>query len=422
MSQYKRRIDRILTTLKQEEDATALLISSAPSQLRSADGHYPYRQNSDLFYLTGTLSPDIALLVKGTEKRPYLFAPPINKERVVWEGKTQDPKEIAATIGAELVVSPGIKREILNNLRGVKTLLFQNIPRSISYDVTKELLNTPSHALSQLPRQYHLSDILMENMRLHKDTQELALIQKAARYTAESMMESLHRIQAGGSEREVAASIEYGFKRRGCEIAFQTIVGSGRSAATLHYVDCNRPLKKGELVLIDCGAEYKLYAGDITRVVPVGGRFNDWQSDLYSIVLDSQKTALKTIRAGVKVETVHKAAAKVLTEGLVYLGILKGKTSKLIEEKAYRPYFPHGIGHSLGLDVHDIGDLRGKATLEAGMVFTVEPGLYFHKRTGTLPPCGIRIEDDVMVTHKGCTVLTSLFPKEIDEIEELWNK
>lgn len=422
MNQYRRRIERVLSNLKEQTEESALLLSSAPAELRSRDSDYPYRQNSDLYYLTGSLSPGVSLLIKGSAKKPVLFAPPLNKQMVVWEGKSEDPKGIASRIGAELVITAEIKRELLRSLLGVRTLLFQNLPRTMSFEVMQHLLETPSHALFNLPKQYHLSDLLMEELRLYKDSQEISLIQHAANCTAEAMVESLDFVNARNNERDIAAAIEYGFKKRGCQVAFQTIVGSGRSAATLHYVECNRELKKGEMVLIDCGAEYNLYAGDITRVVPVGGRFSDWQRDLYTIVLDSQIAALKTIRAGVTVEKVYNTAAKVLTEGLVYLGVLKGKTSKLLAEKAFKPFFPHGIGHSLGLDVHDIGELRGKATLEKGMVFTVEPGLYFPKRAGYIPASGVRIEDDVVVTEKGCTVLTSLFPKEIDEIEGLMGK
>ena len=165
--------------------------------------------------------------------------------------------------------------------------------------------------------------------------------------------------------------------------------------------------------MIDCGAELNMYNGDITRCYPVDGKFSPIMQEIYSIVLEAQKASIKAVKNNVKIETVYNASAKILTEGLVELKVLKGKVSKLLEKKAYQPYFPHGIGHSLGIDVHDVGNLRGNnnAVLKKGMVFTIEPGIYFPKTVGRAPACGIRIEDNILVTENGCKILSDFIPK-----------
>jgi Xaa-Pro aminopeptidase len=256
---------------------------------------------------------------------------------------------------------------------------------------------------------------------MHKEQYEVDLIRRANEITNEGLLYIAARLDPGLTEAHAARTIEYVFKMNDATTAFGTIVAGGSEAAVLHHRASDRKLKRGEMVLIDCGAEYKLYCGDITRVVPCGGTFSPEQRDVYEVVLAAQKAALKNIRAGVKIAKAYDAAARVMTEGLVALKVLRGKPSELFEKKAYLPYFPHGIGHSLGIDVHDVGNLRGnkEATLEAGMVITVEPGLYFPKKVGKVPACGVRIEDNVLVTAKGCEILSAGFPKEISEIEAL---
>ena len=215
-----------------------------------------------------------------------------------------------------------------------------------------------------------------------------------------------------------------GYRARGADVAFSTIVGGGISAATLHYETAHRKLKNEDLLLVDLGAEYKLYAADITRTVPISGHFSKEYRILYTAVLNAQMAAIKRIKHGAKIQTLYDAVVEHLVDGLLQLKVLKGSAKANIKKKTYLPYFPHGLGHGLGLDVHDVGDFRGSAggILQEGVVYTVEPGLYFPKPIGKLPACGIRIEDDVLVTRKGCEVLTPELPKKPDEVEAWMQK
>jgi Xaa-Pro aminopeptidase len=204
-------------------------------------------------------------------------------------------------------------------------------------------------------------------------------------------------------------------------IGFNSIVAAGANAATLHYEALAAKIRKEDMVLIDSGAQLNRYCADITRVLPASGMFSQIHRIIYEIVLQAQLAALKKVKAGVKILTIYDAAAEVITEGLKELGVLKGPLKALLKKKAFKPYFPHGIGHSLGLDVHDLSQLRGnnEAVLEAGMVFTIEPGLYFSKSISNVPACGVRIEDNVLVTKSGCEILSPGFPKDAEQIEAL---
>ncbi|NMC61571.1 MAG: M24 family metallopeptidase [SAR324 cluster bacterium] len=414
---YRKRIAKLEKKLK--ESNGALILSSAPLPLRNRDSIYPYRQNSDFYYLCGSSERDLSLLVSSKEKAPLLFAPKTDPKRIVWEGETEDIKKIAKNIGANLLVTDDPREEITTRLRGVDKLYFQNLKGSLSFRIAKDLMKIPVFQKGALPSCFENIENLMLPLRIYKDKDEINLIKKASSITSAALDEALPYIAPDVPERFIQATIDYWFRVFGGENAFPTIVGSGPNAAFLHYDKCNRTAKKGELMLIDCGAEYQCYASDLTRVFPVSGYFEGIQADVYGIVLEAQKEAIKRVKHGVKVQAIYDAAAKVLCDGLLSIGILKGKASKCFQDKAFLEYFPHSISHTLGLDVHDVGNLRGnnEAVLEEGMVISVEPGLYFRKRTGKVPPCGVRIEDIVHVTKKGCEVLSS-YPKEFDQVME----
>lgn len=414
---------RVMASLLKGGIPQALLVSSAPLTVRSHDSHYPYRQSSDFYYLTGTTARDLALLVTTGHKRPLLFGLKPDAKKIVWEGPGPDLEKIAAAIGAEPLVVDSIEREVLPYLKNIERLYHQNTPDSISWNVARRLIQTPPFQRMRSPKEFSHSDSILEEMRLYKDAEEIKLIEQAAVFTNNSLFDTMTFVREGRKEFEIAATLDYFFRLHGCEVAFSTIVGGGKSAATLHHEDLSNNLKKGEMLLIDCGAEYKMYAADITRVVPIGGKFSTSQRVLYQCVLDAQLAAIRKVKHGVKIETIYNAAAEVMIEGLRELKVLKGNTAQLIKQKAWKPYFPHGIGHSLGMDVHDVGGLRGnnEAQLEEGMVMTIEPGLYFAKAVGMLKPCGVRIEDDVLVTKTGSKILSAGFPKDIDEIEELFS-
>lgn len=418
---YKRRIARVRQALHKEEYLSALLLSSALPAQRSRDVSYPYRQNSDFYYLTGSTLKELVLLVSPRMRTPVLFALRADKSRIMWEGKAPGPQQVAQQIGAELIVTADPAKEALARLKGIECLYFDSQVQSIPAKIVRQLMLKPPHGRVSLPARFAASDLIMDPLRLFKEPEEIALIIKAAEITSLALHGSLPYIQAGISEIQLAAMLDCLFKLEGAEAAFSTIVACGKNAATLHHSPAAAKLKNRDLVLIDCGAQYKMYCADMTRTLPVDGVWRGAQKDFYEIVLSAQRAAISAIRPGVKVHSVHHAAAREITAGLLELGILKGRVSKLMAEKAYKPFFPHGIGHSLGLDVHDAGPIRENeaAALEAGMVLTVEPGIYLPKRTAGHPPLGLRLEDDVAVTRRGAAVLSGGFPKTAPEIERL---
>jgi Xaa-Pro aminopeptidase len=417
----KARLQRVQTILKKQSVSSALLLSSASETPSSRDQFHSFRQDSDFYYLTRSLAKNSAILISGKHSRPIFFQTKADRKKIIWEGATENPKKIASCLGCDLVISDDLTKEIKSKLSGIEQLFFQNAPSSLAWKIASTLIQAPSHSHSGLPRQFSHSDLILERLRLFKDKLEIELITKAIEITYEAMRLALSLVADGASERDISSSIEYAMALAGAEPAFNNIVAAGKNAATLHYHDLNSILKKQDLLLIDIGARYMEYCGDITRVFPVRGTFDEKQKTFYEIVLASQKAAINKIRHGVLIKDVYDAAARVLTEGLIELSVLKGKASTLFSQGAYKPYFPHGIGHSLGIDVHDIGNLRGNnnAILEAGMVFTVEPGLYFSKRTKSGIIGGVRIEDDVLVTMKGCRVLSDFIPKEVKDVQEL---
>lgn len=418
---YARRCRRAISALKTMPNSAVMVIASAPQVLRSRDSLYHYRPNSDFFYLTGSDIQGCAILLSAKFSKPILLSPPADPVKTLWEGKQPSPKALAEKLKADLVISKDILRELRGRIRGHDCLVYQNTAKTIGWTLAQFVFELPSHERGNYPRHFAHSDTVLEPLRLLKEPAELQFIRRANSITNQALSFVAEQLAPGMYEYEVARTVEYVFGMNGANCGFGTIAASGASAATLHYESMHRKLKAGDLLLIDCGAEYGLYSGDITRVMPVSGTWTPIQKDIYACVLAAQKAALSSVADGVKIFKVYMAAARVLTEGLRDLKVLRGKTSSLLEKKAYRPYFPHGIGHSLGLDVHDLSNHRGNndAVLEAGMVFTIEPGLYFSKAVGKIPPCGIRIEDNVHVTRSGCEILSAGFPKEISDISKL---
>ncbi|MFL6231333.1 MAG: M24 family metallopeptidase, partial [Pyrinomonadaceae bacterium] len=282
-------------------------------------------------------------------------------------------------------------------------------------------------------RQYTAPDSITDpsailgEMRLVKSAEEIELMQRAADIAAEAHVEAMKAVRPGMMEYEIEALIEYHFRRSGAAApAYGSIVGGGANATVLHYVTNESELRDGDLLLVDAGAEFRGYASDITRTFPVSGRFSPAQRDIYEAVLAAQVACVEMVKPGVTMEDLNNHAIRMLTESMVRLGLLSGEVEKLIEEKTYRRFFMHGIGHFLGLDVHDAGryQLEGKSRpLAPGTVITVEPGLYISEDAENVPDqyrgIGIRIEDDVLVTAEGYRVLTTKVPKTVEEIERL---
>jgi Xaa-Pro aminopeptidase len=419
---YVKRIARLAKLLTASAKNTAALISSNPVVQKSHDQNFPYRPNSNLLYLTGAEANGLLLLVRGDTHKVVLLAPPRDKLRELWEGAVENPKRVAARIGADLVVTGDPVKEVLARLHGAHQLYYQNIAGSLGAKIAGTLLDLRADTQSVYPKSVSQLDLLMQQLRLYKDPEEVRQISRSVTITAAALTELAPLIQPGRKEWQIARTLEYYFAANEARPGFETIVATGPSAATLHYTKLSRTLKEGELLLIDCGAEQAYYSADITRTFPVGGEITlPVLRDLYDAVQAAQEAAISAVGPGVLIREVYEAAAAELTRGLRSAGVLRGPLPALLKKKAYKPYFPHGIGHSLGLDVHDIGPLRGNsdARLEKGMVFTIEPGLYFSKRVGKVPACGIRIEDDVLVTARGAKILGPGFPTELSNLGEM---
>lgn len=422
---FSNRVAKALKLLKSSDLRETLVISSNPHATRSRDTHFPYRPNSDLFYFTGSSVEQVTLILRPHAKEPVvLLVYPEDKVKTVWDGAQPSVRPLARALKAEVVTSSDHVKSLLALVRGCDVAYLQSIPGTASAALKSEISSRSSHANRGLPQTLIEAERFTARLRVIKDRHEVALIQEAAALTSDAMLNLLPLLKRGTTELDIASFLDYFYRSNGGEPAFGTIVAAGQSAATLHYQKLNRKLRDGEFVLVDTGCELNMYASDVTRSIPVGESIAPQLRDLYDIVLRAQLVAIKKIRARVLMNDVFLAAAKELTLGLKYLGILKGPLAQLMKKQAYRPYFPHGIGHSLGIDVHDVspGINDRIERLEAGMVVTIEPGLYFSKPTGPLPACGIRIEDDVLVTSKGAQVLTAgVFPKGLDHLLELTN-
>jgi Xaa-Pro aminopeptidase len=268
---------------------------------------------------------------------------------------------------------------------------------------------------------------IIHELRLIKSQEEIRIMQQSADIAAAAHVEAMKAVRPGMMEYELEALIEFTFRRSGASApAYSSIVGGGANATVLHYVNNDDTLRDGDLVLVDAGAEYKGYASDITRTFPVNGRFSEAQREIYELVLETQVSCVNMAQPGVTMEELKSHSIRMLTEGMVRLGLLKGETEELIKEEKYKQFYMHGLGHYLGMDVHDVGryQIDGQSRkLEPGMVITVEPGVYIAPGTKDIPEkylgIGVRIEDDVLITEGGRNVLSSKVPKTIEEIESL---
>jgi len=412
------------------QDGVAVF-ASWPVFPRNGDVEHPYRPDSDLYYLTGFGEPESAavLVKKGEERRFLLFVRPRDPEMETWVGSRAGEEGATRNFGADEACPIG---EFENHLRDLLTnqpclyLSFGQQP-----DLDRRVLGLVERLKGEARRgvcgPFRVIDPreFLRQARLVKDREEIAAVERACDVTRAGLEAAFGAVLPGMAERELQAVVEFEFRRRGSErVAFETICAGGVNATTLHYIRNDGILRDGDLVLVDAGAEVEMASGDITRTFPVNGRFSPVQRRAYQWVLEAQAAAIGAIRPGVPYAQVHQAALEVLVEALRDLKVLRGKPAELLESGAYRPYFMHRIGHWLGLDVHDVGPYfvdGASIPLQAGMVMTVEPGLYFPDRPETpkaLRGIGIRIEDDVLVTPRGHRVLTDGLPKTVEEVEK----
>lgn len=418
--------------MRRMEPNSVAIIPAAPEATRSNDTHYRYRQDSDFYYLTGFDEPEsIAVLAPAHPKHKYmLFVRPRDPEQETWTGRRAGVEGAKERYGADAAFPIAEFRDKLAELVNGARNVYYRLGLRPDLD---ELLVRRIGEMRTRSRQFVAPDSLTDpsailgEMRLVKSAAEIELMQRAADIAAEAHIEAMKAVRPGMMEYELEALIEYHFRRNGAAApAYGSIVGGGANATILHYTSNDAPLRDGDLLLVDAGAEFRGYASDITRTFPVSGRFSPAQREIYEAVLEAQVACVEMVGPGVTMEELNNRAIRILTESMVRLGLLEGEVEKLIEEKTYRRFFMHGIGHFLGLDVHDAGryQLEGKSRpLASGIVITVEPGLYIAPDAEQVPDryrgIGVRVEDDVLVTPEGHRILTSKVPKRIEEIERL---
>lgn len=424
--EFARRRTHLLRSLGKN----ALAIFPAASEsIRNRDVDYPFRQDSDFLYLTGFPEPDaVAVLIAGRDEGEYvLFCRDRDPAMEIWNGRRAGPEGAVQRYGADQAHPLHLLDEILPDLMENRSLLCAPFGHSTAFDQRLfgwiNQVRTRSRRGVRAPEKYLALNQPLHEMRLIKSPAEIRMMRHAAAITVDAHVRAMQVTQPGMTEFAVEAEFLYEFRRRGAETAYPSIVGGGENACILHYRENASRLQDGDLLLIDAGAEWGGYAADVTRTFPVSGRFQPAQAEIYELVLAAQRAAIARVQPGSRWNDPHDAAVEELTRGLKDLGILKGRVTDLLQKEAYKPYYMHRTGHWLGLDVHDVGHYRiddEYRPLKPGMVLTVEPGLYFGMDSDAPEKyrgIGIRIEDDVLVTRKGCEILTEHCPKTIADIE-----
>jgi Xaa-Pro aminopeptidase len=418
--------------MRRMDPNSVAIIPSAREATRSNDTQYRFRQDSDFLYLTGFEEPEaIAIVAPAREQKYTLFVRPRDLEREIWDGRRAGVEGAKEEYGADdalpIVEFDEKLQDILDGAEklyyrlGVNPDLDDTIIRQIAR--MRALNRKPIHP----PQTIIDPATIVHEMRVLKSPEEIDLMQRAADIAAEAHVEAMKAARPGMKEYEIEALIEQIFRRLGAAApAYTSIIGAGVNATVLHYINNDGELREGDLLLIDAGAEYKGYASDITRTFPINGRYTKAQREIYDLVLEAQMSCVEMVRPGTTHDQLKSHSIEVLTKGLVRLGLLKGDPAELIEEKKYEQFYMHGLGHMLGIDVHDVGRYyhnKESRALEPGVVMTVEPGLYINPKTKDIPEqylgIGIRIEDDVLCTSNGPRVLTNKVPKKAEEIEKL---
>ncbi|WP_434581281.1 aminopeptidase P N-terminal domain-containing protein [Sulfurimonas sp. NW15] len=415
--EYKQRRIRLGRKLKPLSVAVLL---SAEQKTRSNDTQYPYRQNSNFYYMSGFTEDNSALVIVKDAKKfhTFLFVAKKDKMQELWHGKRLGKEKAKELFMVDDVFEIDEFEEKLKEFIENKKHIYHDF--KLEYAKVKILKRFKKSIQS-----YENLATYIEKMRLIKSKSEIKLIKKAINITKKAHHKAMKLSAKLHYEYELQANLEYIFKKNGAySDAYTSIVACGNSANTLHYVNNDKKLMQGDLILIDAGCEYRYYASDITRTIPVSGSYTKAQKELYEMVLHVQKEIIKMIFPGVFKSVLQKKSEELLCQGMIDLGILQGELKKLLKEKAHKKYYPHGIGHWMGLDVHDECPYKkpnGKEIpLQPGMVMTIEPGIYLDAEDISIPKkyrgTGIRIEDNILVTKNGCENLSSHIAKEIEEI------
>lgn len=452
-SEYQLRREKLLKLLP--ENSIAILPAAQPT-VRNRDVDHLFRQDSNFYYLTGFSEPHaVAVFVPGHKDEDgdlaefMMFCQDRDPEMEQWVGRRAGVEGAAISFGADMAYVIEALEQVVPELLDGREQVFSLIGENKEFD--QQLMDWMKSVKAKIrsgakpPRQFHSLDLILSEMRLIKSDAEIAVMQQAADISARAHVRAMQAAKTADYEYQLEAEINHQFMTEGSRWpAYPSIVGGGDNACILHYIENNQRLKDGDLILIDAGCELDYYAADITRTFPRNGKFSTEQKALYQLVLDAQLAAIEQVKVGSHWDQPHQAALQVLVAGLVELGLLSGDVQQLIEDEAYKPFYMHKTGHWLGMDVHDVGEYRDALagadadkklanpkswrSFEKGMVLTVEPGLYIpidgmidgqevidEKWRGI----GIRIEDDVVVTAKGCHILSSAVGKTVAEIEAI---
>ncbi len=409
------------------------ILPSAPVQIRNRDVDFAYRQDSDFQYLSGFPEPEaVMVLIPGRAHGEFvMFCRERDRLMETWHGYREGQEGVIKNYGADDAFPIGDIDDILPGLIEGKHKVYYAMGCNHDFDHQVmewiNIIRSKARAGAIPPDEFVALDHQLHDMRLYKSKAETAVMREAGEISAQAHINAMKACKPGMYEYQLEAEYLYQYAKSGCSYsAYPSIVGGGKNACILHYVDNDCELKDGDLVLIDAGGELEGYAADITRTFPVNGKFSKEQKQLYELVLKSQLAAIEKVKPGNHWNDPHEAVIRILVEGMVELGILKGDVDKLIEVEAYSPFYMHRTGHWLGMDVHDVGDYKVGGewrVLEPGMVLTVEPGIYIAPDQKNVAAkwkgIGIRIEDDVLVTKDGNEVLTKAVPKSVKEIEAI---
>ena len=429
---FQERRDRLAEEMGPHSIA---IIATSPVAMRNRDADYKFRADSSFFYLTGFAEPEAVAIIETFESidEGYtysLFCRERDREMEIWHGYRAGVDGAVEDYDAdEAYAIDLLDEEIIEKLLN-KQKLFYRMGQQADFDarVAKWIAeaNGESRKGTSAPAQVIQLDRILDEMRLHKSTQEIELMQIASTISAQAHTRAMQTVKPGMMEYALEAELNYIFGQNGCVPSYNSIVGGGENGCILHYVENDKVLKDGDLVLIDAACEYQLYASDITRTFPVNGKFSSEQKALYEVVLKAQLAAIDAVRIGNSYKEPHRIAVRILVQGLLDLGLMQGNIEQIIESESFHQFYMHGTGHWLGMDVHDVGSYKIEGewrAYEEGMTVTVEPGLYIAPDDETVDAkwrgIGIRIEDDVVVTKDGPRVLTAAVVKTVEEIEAL---
>ncbi|WP_312595159.1 Xaa-Pro aminopeptidase [Stutzerimonas nitrititolerans] len=429
-SEYARRRKALM---EQMEPNSIAILPAAPMYIRNRDVEHVYRQDSDFQYLSGFPEPEAVIaLIPGREHGEYvLFCRERDPERELWDGLRAGQDGAIAHYGADDAFPIGDIDDILPGLIEGRERVYYAIGTNETFDHQLmewiKMIRSKARQGAQPPSEFVALDHLLHDMRLYKSANEVKVMRHAAEISARAHVNAMRASRAGLHEYHLEAELDYEFRKGGAKMpAYGSIVAAGKNACILHYRENDAALEDGDLVLIDAGCEIDCYASDITRTFPVNGKFSPEQKAIYELVLAANEEAFKHIAPGKHWNEAHEATVRVITAGLVELGLLEGDVEALIAAEAHKAFYMHRAGHWLGLDVHDVGDYKigGQwRVLEPGMAMTVEPGIYIAADNQDVARkwrgIGVRIEDDVVVTKTGCEILTSGVPKAVAEIEAL---